>query len=383
MNSFFIACSCPATALAALTSAAFTCMAAEPAFSPARLSPPAPPAGFVKVYESSFEGLTTQNAHRLNWDMPHWFEFAARHKEDGGLGDGEGGAHMWVEASFARSGTNCIGLELFDIQRSRRCEFVLYPGQLVKQQYYLSCWLYIPTNWGLFAPHIDWDWYELANPYSHAGQPYSSVHIRNPDPTQHWYTVALAGRDKRGKGFTIAAQRVELPKGRWFHLAYYVRHHTKNGAVALWFDGRFIGERSGFSTAHRSKNKPLTISIAKIYHERSDTVPHQLWIDDLEIHTTPPASAHTRDERSRTQRDAPHISCCVLKSGAGFQPREAAPEGTAAQAVAMATPHVCFERRCTQQPCATYVGLLHENAAAAPARTQNALPDLGHPASGH
>jgi len=265
-------------------------MAAGPALSPELLTPPAPPARFVKVYESSFEGVTTQDAHRLNWDMPHWFEFAACHKQDGGTGSGEGGARMWVESAFARSGTNCIGLELFDIQRSRRCEFVIYPSQLVNQSYYLSCWLYLPATWGLFAPDIDWDWYELANPYSHAGMPYAAVHIRNPDPTQHWYTVALAGRDKRGKAFTIAEQRLELPKGCWFHLACYVRHHKQNGAVALWFDGRLIGERSGFTTAHRSKKKPLTVSIAKIYHERSDTVPHQLWIDDPEIYTTPPAS---------------------------------------------------------------------------------------------
>lgn len=127
---------------------------------------PRPPAAFTAVYATSFEGVRTQDAHRLAWDMPHWFEFAARHREDGGHGDGEGGARMWVETAFARTGSNCIGMELFDIATSRRCEFVIYPEEWVGNEYYVECWLHLPATWGLFAPRIEWGWYELANPYA-------------------------------------------------------------------------------------------------------------------------------------------------------------------------------------------------------------------------
>lgn len=245
---------------------------------------PRPPAAFTAVYATSFEGVSTQDAHRLAWDMPHWFEFAARHREDGGHGDGEGGARMWVETTFAHTGSNCIGMELFDISKSRRCEFVIYPDELVGSEYYIECWLYLPATWGLFAPGIDWDWYELANPYAYAGKPYAALHIRNPDATQGWYSVALAARGRRGQLRTLGELRLPVPKGRWFHVMYYVKRDKTNGAVTIWFDGMVVAEARGLATHHRSHNRRLTISLAKIYYERSDTVPHHLWLDDLTVY---------------------------------------------------------------------------------------------------
>jgi hypothetical protein len=242
------------------------------------------PADFIKVYETSFEGLKVKDENRLTWEFPHWCEFAAMHREDGGQGNGEGGARLWVEDGRARSGKGSVGLELFDIEKSRRADFVILPEKYLSSAYFISYWAFLPEDWGLFQEEIAWDWYEIGNPYSTSRGPYSAIYIKHPDKEQKTYTVALGGRDAKGKGFTAAEKQLVIPKGRWFEIAYQVHRHPTNGSVKLWFDGHLIGERTGFSTMHPTKSK-FTVGIGKVYHDRGDKTPHRLWIDDLQIFT--------------------------------------------------------------------------------------------------
>ena len=242
------------------------------------------PRTFARVHRTSFEEVKQKDAHRLDWDFPHWFEFAAMHREDGGKGDGNSGARMWVEAKRAHSGKQSIGLALFDIERSRRCEFVVYPGGLVGREYFASYWLYLPADWGLFEPNIDWDWYEIGNPYSTSGAPYSAIHIKRPDEKQETFEVGLGGRRESGKGYSVGFKRIRLPKGEWFHVVTYVRRDRNDGAVRLWLNGQLLAAGEGFPTMHSTRDRH-TMSIAKIYHERGDKTPHRLWIDDFELYT--------------------------------------------------------------------------------------------------
>lgn len=243
------------------------------------------PSSFVKVYETSFENVASKNAHQLVWDFPHWFEYAARHREDGGKGNGIGGARMWVDNARAHTGRKSIGLEVFDIERSRRSQFLIFPKKYVNKEYYISYWLFLPSDWGLFDSTINWDWFEIGNPYFSNGEPYAAVFISKPDEKQKYFTVSLGIRDQERKLSTVGEKRILLPKNRWFQVCYYVRRDKKNGEVSVWFDGQLIAEKSGFPTANTSHDN-FTVSIAKIYHERGDKVAHKLWIDDFTLYAS-------------------------------------------------------------------------------------------------
>jgi|GEM_PF-3243337 len=238
-----------------------------------------------EVVSTSFDSAEKLNDNNLSWDFPHWFEFAAMHQADGGSGDGLGGAHMWVDSEHFRSGGRSIGMEVFDIEKSRRAEFVLIPNSIVGKEYCVSYWVYLPENWGLYDPTINWDWFEIGNPYSAGGAPYSAIYIGSPDENQQFFSVWLGGRNKEGEMFGTSRKRMVLPKGRWFQVSYYVKRDTKDGEVKVWFDDELIGERSGFPTVDPNNSK-FTISIAKIYHERGDKTPHKMWIDDLTIYSS-------------------------------------------------------------------------------------------------
>lgn len=245
------------------------------------------PSNFTKVYETSFENVSKKNSQELTWDFPHMFEFAARHQEDGGTGNGLGGARMWVDTLHAHTGNKSIGLEVFDIEKSRRSEFVISPKNYVSKEYYISYWLFLPANWGLFDPNIDWDWFEIGDPYTSKGLPYSAIFITKPDDNQQYYSVSLGTRDQLGILTSTEEKRISLPKNRWFQICYYVRRDVIDGAIKVWFDGQLIADKSGFPTAHTLHND-FNVSIAKIYYERGDKIPHQLWIDDLTLYTKVP-----------------------------------------------------------------------------------------------
>ncbi len=240
------------------------------------------PAGFVSVYSTSFENVQKKNRHSLNWDFPHWVEYAAMHKEDGGEGNGLGGGDIWVEDSITLSGKKSIGLQLTDIEKSRRTEFTIYPEDYIQDEYFISYWLYLAEDWGLYDPTIEWDWFEIGNPFNTFGRPYAAIHISEPDANQENFAITLSLREENGTLSSLSEKRLKLPKGRWFNISYYVYRHEEKGAIKLWFDDHYIGGKIGIPTKS-TKTDNFAVSIAKIYHERGDKVPHQLWIDDLEL----------------------------------------------------------------------------------------------------
>ena len=244
------------------------------------------PESFVVFASTSFEGMTKIDEHRLDWDFPHWFEYAAMHREDGGEGDGEGGARMWVDTEKSRTGVASIGMELSDIRRSRRAEFAIFLDGLPSDEYFLSYWLYLDDEWGLFHPRGE-DWYEIGNPYSFGGRPYSAIWIYSPDAEQKVFAVELGGRHADGSKYHAGRKKgFELPRNRWFQIVSYVKLDETSGAVRLWIDGDLVGSVSGIPTRDR-KDARLGASVAKIYHDREDKVPKRIWIDDLEIYAKP------------------------------------------------------------------------------------------------
>lgn len=244
------------------------------------------PEGFVMAYSTSFEDVEKKTKNTLDWDFPHWFEFAAMHRQDGGSGNGNGGAWFWVDTELGHTGSKSIGLEVYDIEKSRRSEFLIFPEGYIDigKEYYVSFYLYFPEDFGLYEPNINWDWLELGDPFHSGRNPYGALFLTKPDDAQENFNVTLGVRNEEGVMSLMGDQRMPLRKGQWIQVDYYVRLDKYDGAIKIWFDDVLIADRSGFPTEHSQEND-FKLSIAKIYHERGDKVKKRLWIDDLAIYT--------------------------------------------------------------------------------------------------
>ena len=243
------------------------------------------------VYRTDFENVTMRDAHELNMRIDNWFEFG-----------GDGGAAMWVEGLdrstpgfTCHSGVRCVGMELTNINESRRNEFnIMHLENLVGNELYVSVWLYLPAGWALHSP--SWNSYEIANPYFTGGPtylPYSAIHITQSNITKNKFNLDFDVRNDSGTLSTLKEiPNYPLPRGQWFNLQYYVYRHATSGIVKVWIQNSAIRsllwDAENISTSNPSVTEWFT-TVAKIYYDSSDKFqPYRIWVDDLEIYGTQP-----------------------------------------------------------------------------------------------
>jgi hypothetical protein len=234
------------------------------------------------VYRTDFENVTKVTANTLSMGISNWFEF-----------QGDGGASVWMEGLDRKtsgitchSGGRCIGMELTNITKSRRNEFdILGLKNLVGNELFVSVWQYLPADWRLHAPN---DWYELLDPIgtnSPTYLPYVAVHVSQQDITKDVFALDLdaRGTDNLLKNYAHLSNS-PLPRGRWFHLQYYVYRHPTNGIVEVWVDDTLVLNASNVTTEDPSITDWFT-AIAKIYYDKGDMFsPYRIWVDDLQIY---------------------------------------------------------------------------------------------------
>jgi hypothetical protein len=237
-------------------------------------------------YSTDFENVTTRDANRLYMGaMDNWFEFS-----------GDGGATKWIEGVdrnsgiTCHSGTRCIGLEVTDITKSGRSQFEARGTQsLVGDEFFVSVWLYLPSDFRLHSIESGAPWLELIDPIYHAGPtylPYVGVYIRQPNVNVDSFNLQIGQRDEEGELHILnTISNFPLKRGQWFHLEWYVKV-SDNGAVKVWMDGSLIFDVSGVDTYNAAEGWFTTVG--KIYYDNSDTFsPYRLWVDDLEIWKAP------------------------------------------------------------------------------------------------
>jgi hypothetical protein len=236
--------------------------------------PMAPSGEQAPAFATGFEDTQLLNPHRLNLGIANWLEFG-----------GSGGAEVWTENGLAHSGGRSVGMELYDINQSRRSELNIFPEDLVGNEFTVSAWYYLPADWSLNVPGIDWNWCALMVLYSEyvpGFDNYVELHIGQPDINQERFNLSLFRRHTGFGAEAIATvEDFPLPRGRWFQVQYYLKRHPTDGAIKVWVDGNLVFDLSGIMTQDRGTYK---ITVAKIYHDPRDTVPHQLWVDDLAIY---------------------------------------------------------------------------------------------------
>jgi hypothetical protein len=251
------------------------------------------PSTITLKYETDFENIVKVDPHYLSLPILHRFTFA----------DGYG--NVWMEGLdrnsgiTPHSGSRCVGMELteLDLSGGPRNEFnIVGLNSLVGQELFVSVWLYLPANWGLFDPN--WNWYSIADPMfeqSSTYLPYWVIFIVNPPS----YNIYIATRGLDGQLVTMAQTppgsvvrdppAYPLPLGRWFNLQYYVKHSSgsgvADGAVKIWIDGKVVCELSNVVT---SGGDDWFTTPAKIYGSLVQSgMPYKIWVDDLEIYGLP------------------------------------------------------------------------------------------------
>ena len=242
----------------------------------------------ILKYKTDFETVSKIGEHNLDLSIPHYFTF-----------QGDGGASMWVEGldrvngPAARSGSRSIGMELTDITSSRRNEFNIFDiRSLAGDDILVSVWLYLPSDWGLHSPDIDENWYEIVSLFGQVDEPwnpYIAVHIgeRGMGGGSEVFDVHVNRRDlETGNLENLGSiTNFSLPRGRWFNIKWELHRHDTDSRITIWFDDQLITDKSGIGL-HLS-NDNYKITIGKIYYDITDTIPHYLWIDDLEIFSIP------------------------------------------------------------------------------------------------
>jgi hypothetical protein len=247
----------------------------EPTLEPTTPVPTEEPVGGGDtVFATGFENASMLNTHHMDIDLDNWFEYG-----------GDGGAEVWMDSSRTHNGGRSVGMKLYDIRQSRRVEFDIYPQAMVGDDYTVSAWYYLPADWSLNVPGIDWNWYALIALYSEYQDNYDNyveLHIGQPDISRDQFNLSLFQRRSGNGTQNIATVRnFPLPRGRWFHVQYYVKRHPTNGVIKVWIDGQLIFDESGLTT--KAQND-YYVTLAKIYHDPRDEVTHQVWVDDMAIY---------------------------------------------------------------------------------------------------
>ena len=241
----------------------------------------------ISKYKTDFETVTKVSEHHLDLSIPHNFYF-----------EEEGGASFWVEGvdrvdgPAPHSGSRSIGMELTDITKSRRNEFNIYNMRSIAgDDVLVSVWLYLPFDWGLHAPSIDWNWYELAVPLGQTAQPflpYIPIHIgeQGVGGGSGIFDAHVRMRGLDNVLVTLdGVTNFPLPRGRWFNLKWELHRKDVDSSIKVWLDNQLICDASGFDLPLVTGEYKITIG--KIYHNTGDTTPHYLWIDDLQIFSVP------------------------------------------------------------------------------------------------
>lgn len=189
------------------------------------------------------------------------------------------GAFYDIVTDRVHSGTKSLYLELSDVTKNRRNQLNIYSGELFGDAVYVSVWLFLPADWALYGSS---KWYELANP-CYGNDMTTRLHIyQREDGTFFWRLFnSPPGYDPQD--IDVYNYDVELPRGRWFKLSYYVKRGIEDGRCIVWIDDKLLFDLSGNTG---SPDQMYATVVAKIYHTQSDYTTHQLWVDDLELHDT-------------------------------------------------------------------------------------------------
>jgi hypothetical protein len=230
------------------------------------------------AYRTDFESAVRSGdtVSSIGFSPQFWFE-------------GSGGASMWVEGVDRKtagiephSGSRCIGLEVTNISQSRRVEAVIQSSDMAnwgaKDEFYISEWRLLPTNWQLVANGWDglfqvsdanlpnwWPYYQLLL------IPGSGITIN----------IVCDHRDVNGVySYVTSPTATTIVRGQWYHLEVYMVRDSNAGIIKAWINGRVVVDLNKINT---KTSDNYHIEMAKVYTDSGETLPKYDWLDDLQV----------------------------------------------------------------------------------------------------
>ncbi len=203
-------------------------------------------------------------------------------------------SHINYQTSSARAeivndasatGGKALELEVYPgMPISDRCDANIYIQDLgITNELYVESRLKLREDYYLTSP----GWHELVDLFSEwqgTGIPldYMPLHVSG-GPSQFYFTISLRYSPNDGTPNQIVWSRnspVDLPRGEYFNLRYYVLRHPTNGKVKVWINDTLIFDVSGVETM---LNEEFFTTPAKVYG--GEVLPEKIaWCDSLEIY---------------------------------------------------------------------------------------------------
>jgi len=209
----------------------------------------------------------------------------------------EGTARIEVVEDTSAQGGVSFYMEVFKGQPThKRCDMNWYIRDLgVNQEFYIDSRLKLRADYDLAPPHDfpTWGpWHEIMDLFSE---------WTSAEPENYLYMPLILGKGPNGFKFSLSLRKggtdpytlwsqsalVDVPRGEWFHLRFYIRRDRTNGVVKVWLNGQLMFDVSGVQTM--GKSDEFFTTPAKLYG--GEILPEKvLWVDSVEVHDGLPSS---------------------------------------------------------------------------------------------
>jgi len=205
-------------------------------------------------------------------------------------------ARVAIVNDASAMGGKVLELEVYPGMPTRdRCDVNLWIQDLgITDEFYVDSRLKLRSDYDLEPPHdypIWSPWHEIIDVFSEwkasSYYYYMPLHVGMSGDN---FTFALSLRYAHADLGTletiwIESKTVQLPRGEFFHLRYYILRHPTNGAVKVWIDNTLVFDISGVPTM---LNEDFFTTVEKVYG--GEVLPEKkIWCDQIRIYDGVPA----------------------------------------------------------------------------------------------
>jgi len=237
------------------------------------------------------------------------------------------GGLLWIEdggqysnSPTPHSGNRCLGLRSGPVTGTShaRAEWELthlqggtgwtcgfgdnYPALAVPDDYYVSVYLYLPSDWSRVpagyggSSQYDPPWYEMLNLYvlyDDAGNlyPRASVLILTKTDGSYWMTLEYdwtIGSADKIRWTLFDPLDIDTLRGKWVKWSWYVHRSTipTEAMIKVWMNDNLLITATSNNSNFRTKGLSSVnwfFAFLKSYLQYNDGTYHYIWADDLEV----------------------------------------------------------------------------------------------------
>jgi hypothetical protein len=166
-------------------------------------------------------------------------------------------------------------------------------GLNLPNQFYVSLWLYMPSNWTITGTSTNYWWYELLDilVLNGGGYPRYCAMIRKQSNGQYKFDVEYNTGAGAGTPFRTI-NPFTLPLGEWFNCRWFITEATSGGRIQFWLTtSTYNNELFDSITVYpngiptKASGGPPEFNFIKNYlnGQDSNNPSHVIWVDDIEV----------------------------------------------------------------------------------------------------